>query len=81
MKTKFFYCSGSLRFISIEKACDGKADCSGGEDELNCVSRLRTNGTFPGKCARETDFVFSMCYFAFLDMCLWLTVSNIYISL
>ncbi|XP_056600812.1 transmembrane protease serine 4b [Triplophysa dalaica] len=49
VNTKFFYCSGSLWFISIEKACDGKVDCARGKDELNCVSRLRTNGTFPVK--------------------------------
>ncbi|XP_065123026.1 transmembrane protease serine 4b [Paramisgurnus dabryanus] len=47
VNTKFFYCSGSLRFVAIEKVCNGKADCPGGEDELVCVSKLRINGTFP----------------------------------
>ncbi|KAK9974580.1 hypothetical protein ABG768_022665 [Culter alburnus] len=47
VNTKFFFCSGSLRFISIEKACDGKADCAGNEDEIACISKLRTNETYP----------------------------------
>ncbi|XP_016416077.1 transmembrane protease serine 4b isoform X2 [Sinocyclocheilus rhinocerous] len=47
VNSKFFFCSGSLRFISIEKACDGKANCAGGEDEITCVSKLRTNDTYP----------------------------------
>ncbi|XP_016146229.1 transmembrane protease serine 4-like isoform X2 [Sinocyclocheilus grahami] len=47
VNSKFFFCSGSLRFISIEKACDGKANCAGGEDEIKCVSKLRTNDTYP----------------------------------
>ncbi|XP_073696136.1 transmembrane protease serine 4b [Garra rufa] len=47
VNARFFYCSGSLRFISIEKACDGKADCADGEDEITCVSKLRNNDTYP----------------------------------
>ncbi|KAL1274951.1 hypothetical protein QQF64_027765 [Cirrhinus molitorella] len=47
VNNKFFYCSGSLRFIPIEKACDGKADCVDGEDEIACVSKLRNNDTYP----------------------------------
>ncbi|XP_059406417.1 transmembrane protease serine 4-like isoform X2 [Carassius carassius] len=47
VNSKFFFCSGSLRFISIEKACDGKANCAGGEDEITCVSKLRTTDTYP----------------------------------
>ncbi|KAK7173350.1 hypothetical protein R3I93_003234 [Phoxinus phoxinus] len=47
VNSKFFFCSGSMRFISIAKACDGKADCSGGEDEIACISKLRTNDTYP----------------------------------
>uniref|UniRef100_A0A8C1WEW5 Transmembrane protease serine 4-like n=1 Tax=Cyprinus carpio TaxID=7962 RepID=A0A8C1WEW5_CYPCA len=47
VNSKFFFCSGSLRFISIEKACDGKANCADGEDEITCVSKLRTNETYP----------------------------------
>lgn len=54
MNTKFFYCSGSLRFVAIEKVCDGKADCPNGEDELVCVSKLRINGTFPGECSQQS---------------------------
>ncbi|XP_026066887.1 transmembrane protease serine 4-like isoform X2 [Carassius auratus] len=47
VNSKFFFCSGSLKFISIEKACDGKANCAGGEDEITCVSKLRTTDTYP----------------------------------
>ncbi|XP_067294580.1 transmembrane protease serine 4b [Pseudorasbora parva] len=47
VNSKFFFCSGSLRFISIEKACNGKADCADGEDEIACVSKLRTKETYP----------------------------------
>ncbi|TRY57368.1 hypothetical protein DNTS_024952 [Danionella cerebrum] len=47
VNSKFFFCSGSLRFIPIEKACDGKADCPDGEDEDMCVSKMKLNGTFP----------------------------------
>uniref|UniRef100_A0A8C1MQI3 Transmembrane serine protease 4b n=1 Tax=Cyprinus carpio TaxID=7962 RepID=A0A8C1MQI3_CYPCA len=47
VKTKFFFCSGSLKFISIEKVCDKKADCAGREDEITCISKLQTNDTHP----------------------------------
>lgn len=82
MNTKFFYCSGSLRFVSIEKACDGKADCVGGEDELVCVSKLQTNGTFPGMCSRaviNSDLFFDVIFC--LTRYVWVTVCNISLSL
>lgn len=47
VNSKFFFCSGSLKFITIEKACNGRADCAGGEDENVCISKLRINDTFP----------------------------------
>jgi len=46
--SKFFFCKRSVKFIPIDKACDGKSDCTGGEDELTCVSSFTVNGTFPG---------------------------------
>ncbi|XP_034460141.1 transmembrane protease serine 4a isoform X1 [Hippoglossus hippoglossus] len=47
IETKYFFCSGSLKFIRIDQTCDGKDDCSGGEDELTCMSRYMVNTTFP----------------------------------
>ncbi|XP_029028029.1 transmembrane protease serine 4a isoform X2 [Betta splendens] len=45
--SKYFFCTSSLRFIPIEKACDGKKDCPGGEDETTCASNLTVTSTFP----------------------------------
>ncbi|XP_068614682.1 transmembrane protease serine 4-like [Brachionichthys hirsutus] len=45
--SKYFFCSRSVRFISLDLACDGTEDCSGGEDELTCVSTFAVNTTFP----------------------------------
>ncbi|XP_036393237.1 transmembrane protease serine 4a isoform X1 [Megalops cyprinoides] len=45
--SKYFFCVRSAKFIPLELACDGKADCAGGEDELTCVSSLTANTTFP----------------------------------
>ncbi|XP_035239670.1 transmembrane protease serine 4a isoform X1 [Anguilla anguilla] len=45
--SKYFFCVRSFKFIPLDKACDGKADCSGGEDESTCVSSLTANTTFP----------------------------------
>ncbi|XP_016306160.1 transmembrane protease serine 4-like [Sinocyclocheilus anshuiensis] len=53
VNTKFFFCSGSLKFISIEKVCDRKADCAGSEDEISCVSKLQTNDTYPVRLMGE----------------------------
>uniref|UniRef100_A0A8C2IFW8 Transmembrane protease serine 4-like n=1 Tax=Cyprinus carpio TaxID=7962 RepID=A0A8C2IFW8_CYPCA len=53
VKTKFFFCSGSLKFISIEKVCDKKADCAGREDEITCISKLQTNDTHPVRLMGE----------------------------
>ncbi|XP_044060093.1 transmembrane protease serine 4a isoform X2 [Siniperca chuatsi] len=45
--SKYFFCTRSVKFIPIDKACDGKDDCAGGEDEITCVSRFTVNTTFP----------------------------------
>ncbi|XP_037534097.1 transmembrane protease serine 4a [Nematolebias whitei] len=45
--TKYFFCTSSVKFIPLELACDGKKDCSGGEDELTCLSTFTENSTFP----------------------------------
>lgn len=47
--SKYFFCMRSVRFIPLDKACDGKDDCTGGEDEITCVSSFTVNTTFPGK--------------------------------
>ncbi|XP_051534645.1 transmembrane protease serine 4-like [Myxocyprinus asiaticus] len=45
--SKYFFCSKSVKFIPLENACDGKADCSGAEDESACVMKYKANSTFP----------------------------------
>ncbi|CAJ1065457.1 transmembrane protease serine 4a isoform X4 [Xyrichtys novacula] len=45
--SKFFFCKRSFKFIPLAKACDGKHDCIGGEDEVTCVSSFKVNTTFP----------------------------------
>ncbi|KAJ8256529.1 hypothetical protein COCON_G00186810 [Conger conger] len=45
--SKYYFCLKSVKFIPLENACDGTEDCSGGEDESNCVSSLSANTTFP----------------------------------
>ncbi|XP_053176790.1 transmembrane protease serine 4a isoform X2 [Scomber japonicus] len=45
--SKYFFCKRSVKFIPIDKACDGKDDCTGGEDEITCVSSFTVNTTFP----------------------------------
>ncbi|XP_051522062.1 transmembrane protease serine 4a [Myxocyprinus asiaticus] len=47
IESKYFFCSKSVKFIPLENACDGKADCSGAEDESTCVMKYRANSTFP----------------------------------
>ncbi|KAG7321955.1 hypothetical protein KOW79_014813 [Hemibagrus wyckioides] len=47
IKSKYFFCSKSVKFLPLEQACDGKADCAEGEDESSCVSRFTSNLTFP----------------------------------
>ncbi|KAG7268888.1 hypothetical protein CRUP_032995 [Coryphaenoides rupestris] len=53
--SKFFFCKQAIKFISIDKACDGKSDCTGGEDELTCVSSFTVNATFPVRLATQTS--------------------------
>ncbi|XP_037630806.1 transmembrane protease serine 4a isoform X1 [Sebastes umbrosus] len=45
--SKFFFCKRSVKFIPIDKACDGNDDCTGGEDEITCLSSFKVNTTFP----------------------------------
>ncbi|XP_067307102.1 transmembrane protease serine 4a isoform X2 [Pseudorasbora parva] len=45
--SKYYFCSKSVKFIPLEKACDGKEDCSGAEDESACVMKFGANSTFP----------------------------------
>ncbi|XP_010793417.1 transmembrane protease serine 4-like isoform X2 [Notothenia coriiceps] len=47
IESKYFFCKSSVKFIPIDKACDGNNDCSGGEDELTCLSSFKVNTTFP----------------------------------
>ncbi|CAB1348603.1 unnamed protein product, partial [Coregonus sp. 'balchen'] len=49
INSNYFFCSRSVKFIPLDKACDGIADCSGGEDELTCVTFMTVNTTFPVK--------------------------------
>uniref|UniRef100_A0A3Q3IYW1 Peptidase S1 domain-containing protein n=1 Tax=Monopterus albus TaxID=43700 RepID=A0A3Q3IYW1_MONAL len=37
--SKYFFCTSSVTFIPIEKACDGVKDCSRGEDETSCLEK------------------------------------------
>lgn len=53
--SKYFFCSKSVKFIPLAKACDGKADCSGGEDESACVMKFGPNSTFPLQLATSND--------------------------
>ncbi|XP_056139337.1 transmembrane protease serine 4a isoform X2 [Lampris incognitus] len=45
--SKYFFCKRSVKFIPLDKACDGTADCTRGEDEITCVSSFKVNTTFP----------------------------------
>ncbi|KAI3354273.1 hypothetical protein L3Q82_018809 [Scortum barcoo] len=45
--SKYFFCKHSVKFIPLDKACNGINDCTGGEDEMTCVSSFKVNTTFP----------------------------------
>ncbi|KAL7838740.1 hypothetical protein AOLI_G00271440 [Acnodon oligacanthus] len=47
INARFYFCSGSLRFVPAAKACDGEADCADAEDELTCVSNLSITAAYP----------------------------------
>lgn len=54
IESKYYFCSKSVKFIPLEKACDGKEDCSGAEDESSCVMKFGANSTFPRKSHTHT---------------------------
>ncbi|KAM4589840.1 transmembrane protease serine 4a isoform 1-T1 [Fundulus diaphanus] len=47
IESKYYFCKDSVKFIPLDKACDGESDCSGGEDERHCLSSFTANTTFP----------------------------------
>ncbi|KAM9318423.1 transmembrane protease serine 4a [Pholidichthys leucotaenia] len=47
IESKYFFCTRSVKFIPLEKTCDGNNDCAGGEDETSCLSGFTDNTTFP----------------------------------
>ncbi|XP_043114334.1 transmembrane protease serine 4a isoform X2 [Puntigrus tetrazona] len=55
IESKFYFCSKSVKFIPLEKACDGKEDCSGAEDESACVTKFKANSTFPLRLVTRTN--------------------------
>ncbi|XP_028835211.1 transmembrane protease serine 3 [Denticeps clupeoides] len=56
-------CSSSMHCISRSAVCDGKEDCTGGEDELNCVRmsgrssvlQVRSKGVWRTLCSDNWD--------------------------
>ncbi|CAL8361857.1 unnamed protein product [Merluccius merluccius] len=53
--SKFYFCKRSFKFIPLDKACDGKSDCTDGEDELTCVVSFTANGTFPVRLVTQSS--------------------------
>ncbi|KAF5890202.1 transmembrane protease serine 4-like isoform X1, partial [Clarias magur] len=51
VQNSYYFCSKSLKFIPLDKACDGKSDCAEAEDEAFCVSHFTANMTFPVRLA------------------------------
>ncbi|XP_047450855.1 transmembrane protease serine 4a isoform X2 [Mugil cephalus] len=47
IESKYYFCARSVKFIPLDKACDGNNDCAGGEDETTCVANFTVNTTFP----------------------------------
>uniref|UniRef100_UPI00398E5B70 transmembrane protease serine 4-like n=1 Tax=Pristiophorus japonicus TaxID=55135 RepID=UPI00398E5B70 len=45
--TYYYWCPSAFKFISLDSQCDGIVDCSGGEDELECVVNITFQEQFP----------------------------------
>ncbi|XP_024132315.1 transmembrane protease serine 4a isoform X2 [Oryzias melastigma] len=57
IKSKYFFCSRSVKFIPLGKACDKQIDCSDGEDENDCVLNFEANTTFPVRLASSQNIL------------------------
>uniref|UniRef100_A0A3P9CGZ2 Transmembrane serine protease 4a n=1 Tax=Maylandia zebra TaxID=106582 RepID=A0A3P9CGZ2_9CICH len=47
IESKYFFCTRSVKFIPLDKTCDGHIDCAGAEDEITCMTTFKVNTTFP----------------------------------
>ncbi|XP_078055166.1 transmembrane protease serine 4-like isoform X2 [Mustelus asterias] len=45
--TYYYFCSKSFKFIPRDSLCNGVSDCSGNEDELDCVVNITFRNQFP----------------------------------
>ncbi|RVE64828.1 hypothetical protein OJAV_G00129780 [Oryzias javanicus] len=57
IKSKYFFCSRSVKFIPLEKACNKQNDCSDGEDESDCALNFEVNTTFPVRLASSQNIL------------------------
>ncbi|KAM9468645.1 transmembrane protease serine 4a isoform 2-T2 [Clarias gariepinus] len=55
VQNSYYFCSKSVKFIPLDKACDGKSDCAEGEDEAFCASHYTANMTFPVRLASNSS--------------------------
>ncbi|CAL8353753.1 unnamed protein product [Lota lota] len=53
--TSYYFCQRSFKFIPLDKACDGKSDCTDGEDERTCVTSFTDNTTFPVRLVTQAS--------------------------
>uniref|UniRef100_A0A8C4SKX4 Transmembrane protease serine 4-like n=1 Tax=Erpetoichthys calabaricus TaxID=27687 RepID=A0A8C4SKX4_ERPCA len=71
LNSVYFFCTKSFKFIPLTSVCNGKVDCQGGEDEMNCVSPFIANTTFPVKLMTENSLlqVYSNTSLTWLFVC------------
>ncbi|XP_059812856.1 trypsin-7-like isoform X3 [Hypanus sabinus] len=45
--TYYYFCPNTFKFIALDLQCNGIKDCSGGEDEIGCVSNFTFQDEYP----------------------------------